>query len=186
VNITTQGYLLEDVGRSKVTATAAAVGRLDPSIEVEQIEDRFRPRYGCGDVVFSCVDAISTRGAIWRSVSIRCRFFADARMRGEVVRVIVAADSAGRGHYPTTLFPQAEAQTGSCTSRSTIYAATIAAGIMVHQFTRWLRGIPADVDTSLNLLAGEWSAVPTECRTGSAVRVRDNLAARPVLEPSGH
>jgi sulfur carrier protein ThiS adenylyltransferase len=30
--------------------------------------------------------------------------------------------------------------------------------MMVHQFTRWLRGIPIDRDTSLNLLAGEWAA----------------------------
>ena len=30
---------------------------------------------------------------------------------------------------------------------------------MVHQFTRWLRGMPVDRDTSLNLLAGEWSVV---------------------------
>jgi sulfur carrier protein ThiS adenylyltransferase len=42
-------------------------------------------------------------------------------------------------------------------SRSTIYATSIAAGIMVHQFTRWLRGIPVDFDTTLNLLAGEWT-----------------------------
>ena len=49
----------------------------------------------------------------------------------------------------------ARAQRGSCTSRSTIYAASIAAGIMVHQFTRWLRNIPVDNDTTLNLLAGE-------------------------------
>jgi sulfur carrier protein ThiS adenylyltransferase len=26
---------------------------------------------------------------------------------------------------------------------------------MVHQFTRWLRGLPVDGDTTLNLLAGE-------------------------------
>jgi hypothetical protein len=30
------------------------------------------------------------------------------------------------------------------------------AWVMVHQFTRWLRGLPVDRDTSLNLLAGEW------------------------------
>ena len=58
---------------------------------------------------------------------------------------------------PRTLFPQAEATRGSCTSRSTIYAASIAAGLMVHQFTRWLRGLPADNDTLINLLASEWS-----------------------------
>jgi sulfur carrier protein ThiS adenylyltransferase len=62
-----------------------------------------------------------------------------------------------RDYYPSTLFAQAEAHVGRCTARSTIYAATIAAGLMVHQFTRCLRGIPVDRDTSLNLLAGEWT-----------------------------
>ena len=30
-----------------------------------------------------------------------------------------------------------------------------AAGLMVHQFTRWLRGAPVDADVTLNLLATE-------------------------------
>ena len=29
--------------------------------------------------------------------------------------------------------------------------------LMVHQFTRWLRDIPVDFDTTLSLLAGEWT-----------------------------
>jgi sulfur carrier protein ThiS adenylyltransferase len=70
---------------------------------------------------------------------------------------LAVADGHGCDHYPTTLFAQAEAQPGRCTARSTIYAASITAGMMVHQFTRWLRGIPVDRDTSLNLLAGELS-----------------------------
>jgi sulfur carrier protein ThiS adenylyltransferase len=76
-------------------------------------------------------------------------------MLGEVIRVLAVADEQGRDYYPTTLFAQSEAETGRCTARSTIYAASIAAGLMVHQFTRWLRGMPVDRDTSLNLLAGE-------------------------------
>ena len=60
---------------------------------------------------------------------------------------------------PTMTNPCPTAQPGRCTARSTIYAASIAAGMMVHQFTRWLRGIPVDRDTSLNLLAGEWTIV---------------------------
>jgi len=78
-------------------------------------------------------------------------------MLGEIIRVLVASDEAGCRRYCDTLFPQADAQRGSCTSRSTIYAASIAAGVMVHQFTRWLRDIPVDCDTTLNLLAGEWT-----------------------------
>ena len=78
-------------------------------------------------------------------------------MLGEIIRVLVAADSRGRTHYPTTLFSQSDAEPGRCTARSTIYAASIAAGLMVHQFTRWLRDLPTDADTTLNLLGGEMS-----------------------------
>jgi molybdopterin-synthase adenylyltransferase len=156
-NVTTQGYLMADVGLSKVEATAAAVKRLDPTIGVECIQDRYRPRIEIGDAVFCAVDSIDARSAIWRSVGSRCRFWCDGRMLSEVIRILAVADSVGRDHYPTTLFAQAEAQSGRCTARSTIYAAAIAAGMMVHQFSRWLRSIPLDRDTSLNLLAGEWA-----------------------------
>lgn len=154
-NITTQGYLATDVGRPKVEATAEAVRGIEPTSDLELVEDRFRPRHHVGEVVFCCVDSISARAAIWRSAGPRCRFWADGRMLGEVIRVLVVADEVGRDHYPTTLFRQSEAQTGRCTARSTIYAASIAAGLMLHQFARWLRNQPVDVDTSLNLLAGE-------------------------------
>jgi sulfur carrier protein ThiS adenylyltransferase len=79
-------------------------------------------------------------------------------MLSETIRVLAVADEASRQHYAGTLFPQSEAQQGSCTSRSTIYAASIAAGLMVHQFTRWLREMSVEPDTTLNLLAGEWTA----------------------------
>ncbi len=156
-NVTTQGYLLADVGLCKVEATVAAVKRLDPAISVECIQNRYRPRIEIGEAVFCAVDSIDARSAIWRSAGPRSRFWCDGRMLSEVFRILTVADSAGRDHYPTTLFAQAEAQRGRCTSRSTIYTASIAAGMMVHQFSRWLRGIPVDRDTSLNLLAGEWA-----------------------------
>jgi molybdopterin-synthase adenylyltransferase len=154
-NVTTQGYRAVDVGRLKVEATAAAIKEVDPWIDVEAVADRYRPAAQVGEVVFCCVDSIAVRAAIWRAAGRACRFWADGRMRGEVLRVLIAADDASRRHYGTTLFPQSEAQTGACTSRSTIYAASIAAGLMVHQLTRWLRATPTDRDASLNLMAGE-------------------------------
>jgi sulfur carrier protein ThiS adenylyltransferase len=81
-------------------------------------------------------------------------------MLGETVRVLAAADDAGRRHYATTLFREAEAQTGSCTSRSTIYAANLAAALMVHQFVRYLQGRGPDPDALFNLAAGEYSLFP--------------------------
>jgi sulfur carrier protein ThiS adenylyltransferase len=122
---------------------------------VELISDRFRPKHSVGEAVFCCVDSISSRASIWRSIQHRCQFWVDGRMLGEVIRVLAAVEHDDRQHYASTLFLQTEAQTGRCTSRSTIYAAGIATGLMVHQFSRWLRRMPVDTDASLNLLAGE-------------------------------
>lgn len=154
-NITTQGYWAADLGNLKVAATAQAIAQLDPSIDVETVNDRYRPAIRTGRAVFCCVDSIESRAAIWRAVKRRTEFWADGRMLGEVIRILVASDEAGRRHYPTTLFAASEAQLGRCTARSTIYAANIGAGLMVQQFARWLRRQPTDSDLTLNLLASE-------------------------------
>src|SRR5262245_15395048 len=147
-NITTQGYWLGDIGLAKVDATASAVWQLDPQMQVETIEDRFRPQQEIGDVVFCCVDSIETRAALWRAVGRRVSFWSDGRMLGEVMRMLTVACDPSRKHYPGTLVAPAEAQAGTCTSRGIIYTACIAAGLMTHQLTRWLRGLPVDADLS--------------------------------------
>jgi molybdopterin-synthase adenylyltransferase len=154
-NVTTQGYFRADVGQPKVAAVRNTIAAIDPAIDVELIADRFRPKQTLGEAIFCCVDTIASRALIWRSVRHRCDFWGDGRMLGEVIRVLAAADERDRQHYSSTLFAQADAQTGQCTSRSTIYTAGIAAGLLVHQFTRWLREMPVDRDAALNLLAGE-------------------------------
>jgi sulfur carrier protein ThiS adenylyltransferase len=156
VNVTTQGYPTEDIGHAKVEATARTIREIDPAIRVTVVADRYRPKRSIGEAVFCCVDSISTRTAIWRSASARCAFWADGRMLGETLRILTATREAERDRYAKTLFPQSASQTGSCTSQSTIYSASIAAGLMLHQFTRWLRGIAVDADTTVNLLAGEY------------------------------
>ena len=156
-NITTQGYLHADLGQPKVTATANHLRAIDPEITVSEIAARFRPDLSIGEAVFCCVDSISARSAIWRAIRHRCQFWTDGRMLGETMRILTATDPAARDHYATTLFHQSEAQTGSCTSKSTIYTANIAAGLMIHQFTRWLRGQECCHDQLLNLAADELS-----------------------------
>jgi molybdopterin-synthase adenylyltransferase len=154
-NITTQGFSTADVGQLKVDAVRQAVGVIDPQIVVDTVADRFRPKQPLGEAVFCCVDSISARAAISRSVRRRVQFWVDGRMLGEVIRVLAAVSSPDWTRYASTLFPEAEAQVGRCTAQSTIYAASIAAGFMVHQFTRWLRGLPVEPGITLNLLAGE-------------------------------
>ena len=160
-NTTTQGYRKHEIGWAKSFACSQAMQEIDSTIEVTRIEDRFRPRQEIGNAVFCCVDSITSRAAIWKSVQGRSAFWADGRMLGEVLRVLAVADGASSVHYHSTLFASSEAQRGMCTSRSTIYASSIAAGLMIHQFTRWLRNIPIDADTSVNLLSGEWTVRDT-------------------------
>ena len=160
-NVTTQGYRMNDVGRPKVEATADALQEIEPLLTVETICDRFRPTQVIGSSVVCAVDSISARGAIWRSVAHRTAFWGDGRMLGETVRILAATADRGRKHYPTTLFAQSESQSGRCTSRSTIYAASLAASLLIHQFTRFLREIPVDPDSLFNLTAGEFVVAET-------------------------
>jgi sulfur carrier protein ThiS adenylyltransferase len=156
-NIASQGYLEEDLGILKVEATAALCCRINGDLVIEVMAERFRRSMNVGGAVFCCVDSIDTRRLVWDAVKDRCSFFCDGRMSAEVLRVLTVCDEAGRRHYPTTLFAAEEAYAGSCTAKTTIYCANVAAGVMLSQFTRHLRGLPVDHDLSLNLLAGEMS-----------------------------
>jgi len=151
-NVTTQGYFAVDPGLQKVDATALAIWQLDPLVSVTCVADRYRPTIEVGGAVFCCVDSIAARAAIWKSAGMHSNFWCDGRMLGEVMRIVTASEQSGGDDYPTTLFGTAEAQAGGCTTRSTIYTASIAAGLMVHQFTRWLRGLETENDLSINLL----------------------------------
>ena len=155
VNLACQGYLEDDLGRSKVEATADLCQQMNHQLDVEERRERFKRTKQVGKCLFCCVDSIETRRFIWNAVKDRVAFFADGRMSAEVVRVVTVADAQSREHYPTSLFSPSEAQTGACTAKSTIFTANIVAGLMLEQFSRWLRTLPVDHDIQLNLLASE-------------------------------
>jgi molybdopterin-synthase adenylyltransferase len=160
VNLASQGFLHDDLGRPKVQATADLCQQIHPMLNVVETNDRFRrSQDDVGNTVFCCVDSIDTRRLIWRSLQEYVQFFCDGRMSGEVIRVLSVANEAGRSHYPSTLFTSEEAFRGTCTARSTIYTANIAAGLMIQQFTRWLRHLPVDNDLQFNLLSSELSVI---------------------------
>jgi molybdopterin-synthase adenylyltransferase len=159
-NLAVQAYWREDLGRQKTDATGSLCRRINPDLRLSMLPERFRrsmaradePRPSLG--VFACVDRISTRRFIWQSVASRQALLIDGRMSGEVVRVLTT-ELPDDHHYQASLFGQDEAYTGACTARSTVYSATIAAGLMVCQFTKWLRRLPLETDLMLNLLSAE-------------------------------
>ena len=156
-NLASQGYLEDDLGRHKVDATADLCHQTNHNLELYTINERFKRTTKIGNVVFCCVDSITTRRLIWEAVKNKVNFYCDGRMSAEVLRVLTACDSQSRQHYPTTLFQQEEAFVGPCTARTTIYCANIAAGLMVGQFAKYLRRLPIDPDIQMNLLASELS-----------------------------
>lgn len=167
-NLAPQGYLVEDLQAWKVEATAALCRKVNPETQVTTLVERFK-RSSARDlffdhlpIVFACVDRIGTRRLIWEAVHQRAALFLDGRMSGETIRVLAVESPATDRGYPQTLFAAEEAYAGSCTARSTIYTASIAAGLMIGQMTRWLRQLPVDSDLVLNLLATEMTvgAVP--------------------------
>ncbi len=158
-NLASQGYLEEDLDKLKVEATAELCKRVNSGADIHVIPERFRRSMEVGNAVFCCVDKIDVRRLIWEAVGDQVGFYCDGRMSAEVLRVLTACDSESRQHYPTTLFRTEEAFVGPCTAKTTIYCANIAAGLMVAQFTKYLRQLPAEADIQLNLLASELSVV---------------------------
>jgi len=156
-NLASQGYLEDDLGRRKVEATADLCQQISHKLEVHPLSQRFRRSMDIGNAVFVCVDKIDTRRLIWEAVKDRTTFFTDGRMSAEVMRVLTACDTESREHYPTTLFSADQAYAGACTAKTTIYCANIAAGLMIAQFAKWLRNLPADPDIQFNLLTSELS-----------------------------
>jgi sulfur carrier protein ThiS adenylyltransferase len=169
VNLAPQGYFPADLGQAKVDATAALCLQIHPAIQIMRHPERFtraspkllasleRPQRSERLIVFCCVDSIGTRRLVWEALRDRASFFVDGRMSAEVIRVLACGNPSCDVHYASTLFEPQQAYIGSCTAKSTIYTASIAAGLMLSQFTRWLRGLPVDQDLSLNLLTSELS-----------------------------
>ena len=159
-NLGAQGFREKDLGRKKVDAVAEAMVEINSTILVCTHAVRFQ-REHIPDldedgkiVVCSCVDDMNVRRTIWRAAKLS-HLFMDSRMGAEVARVITVADSKGEQYYPKTLFSQSEMYQEPCTAKTTIYCASIQAGMMAAQFTKWLRGFPVSMDMVFNILSGD-------------------------------
>ncbi len=154
-NLAPQGFLASDLGRPKVQAVAEQCRAINPAIRVDVFSTRYNRAIPRTEVVFCCVDSISTRQHIYAQARDTTRLFLDARMSAEVIRALAVDTSQDSEAYLKTCFSAADVFTGSCAAKSSIYSANIAAGLLVAQFTRWLRRLPIDQDVQLNLLSME-------------------------------
>ena len=158
-NLAVQGYWPEDLGQPKVLATAKLCQQILPDLALTARAERYRrypgwiPDHERTPVVLACVDSITTRKSLWENFRGQVALFLDGRMNAEVIRVLAQDERTDPALYTATLFTEQEAHTGPCTARTTLYAATMAASLMVAQLARWLRGVPVVPDQTLNLLS---------------------------------
>ena len=160
-NLASQGYLEADLGKPKVEATVCLCKQINSDAEIHWVKEPFRRSMEVGNIVFCAVDRIYIRRLIWEAVKDKVSFLTDGRMTAEVLRILTACNAASRKHYPATLFSSEEAFEGPCTAKTTIYCPNIAAGLMLAQFTKYLRQLPVDCDIQLNLLANELNVANT-------------------------
>lgn len=157
-NLAAQGFLEEDLGQLKVDAVGELCARINHEIVIAHEPEKFKrsviTKYGPG-VVFVCVDSMSARSFIWKTCKNACDMLVDGRMAAEVCRVFTVRSKKDHEHYESTLFSDEEAYEGSCTAKTTLYCANVAAGLMVSQLPKMFRGIPYDKDMQLNILANE-------------------------------
>jgi len=156
-NLAVQGFFEADLGRAKVEAVAHLCKSINSGIDIQIENDKFKKamliKHGPG-VVFSCVDTMKSREFIWKHAQ-NSQMYVDGRMAAEICRVLTVRSKKDHKYYESTLFSDSEAFPATCTAKSTLYCANVAAGMMVAQLTKMYRGIPYDKDVQLNILANE-------------------------------
>lgn len=140
VNLSAQGFYEDEVGKLKVAAVADRLEAIHHNLGVATYPKCFEP----GDVpsrscVFSCVDSMRVRRQVFRDFLEKdWPVLFDGRMAAESLRVFcVERDPEGIQSYKASLFPTHEAYRESCTARSTIYAASMAAAVLCSMYKRW-------------------------------------------------
>lgn len=157
-NLPNQLFGPADLGRYKVDALADLIDRLTgtrPNVMRQSLDEG--PHSG---VVVLAVDTMAARSAIWQA-SVRFQpsvsLFVDARMGGEVGRVIVVAptDPDDIRFYETTLHDDDAATTEPCLVQSVGYSTLVIAGLVTSCVRRFAAGdrTPAEMIVDLATLS---------------------------------
>ena len=156
-NVCSQGYLIEDVGGLKVKALNNHLLKINPDINFMPYSTKWRPDFEFYDYVFLCVDCMEARAHISKYYMSRKvgkqPVIIDTRMKGEEFRILCINDLKTYKEYTNSLFSNAEAADGNCTSQSTYYCSNIVAGLAVQRMVAHSRNGNYPSDSFGNLFA---------------------------------
>jgi len=166
-NLGPQGFRPDQIGQFKTECLLEDCQRINPEANFTAVTDKFRAKFLLDfkpTAIISCVDSMRIRAMIWENIRMLDCLFIDTRMSSETCE-IYSSEAPHSGYYETTLFEDAEAYQGSCTAKSTIYCANIAAGLAVSLLSKAMRGISLEPKLSLNILGSELEAIFMEPET---------------------
>lgn len=151
-NMGNQGWMPGELGLPKVEALANMC-RLYGSKPVPHNERVVRVSPLVGTVRFYCVDSVDARRDI--AAVTGAELHVDGRIGGEKCQIVCRPT----GEELAKTVPEANGP-AACGTQSTLFIGHVCAGLMVSQFTRWLRGEqPHDVFQSPGTGAGAWRYV---------------------------
>lgn len=156
VNLSVQGFYEAEVGRPKTHAVRERLLSINGGVQVRDYPEEYEPEMiEPGSAVFSCVDSIKVRRHMFRHFRERdWPVFLDGRMSAESLQVFcIDRSPAAAELYRRSLFPSHEAHRESCTARSTVYCASLAAAILCAQFKKWAMSQSPEPRLHFDLLA---------------------------------
>lgn len=140
VNLPSQMYGTEDIGKPKVTALQDVVARFS-DCRIKAVPERYTGQPLSG-IVIAAADCMTTRKDIWEAVKHRpdADLVIDARMGGQVMQILAARpyDPDDIEHYEQFLFSNEEASPVPCTARAIAYNTFGIASIICAILRKWL------------------------------------------------
>lgn len=141
-NLGPQGYRPDQIEMPKVDATCQDIRCIDYECYVNAYATKAGADYDYGQysTVFLCVDCMDARKTIFESERHPGQMI-DTRMSAMTCQTFFV-DFENRDEYAKTLFKNEDAHPEPCTARSTIFTASIVAGLAVTQWTQSFKHRP--------------------------------------------
>lgn len=131
-NMSSQGYRMSDIGKSKVEALADIV-RMFTDVSIKTVNAKWSPDIHARGIVIAAADSMATRKYIYESIKssmFNVTHMIDARMGAEIAALYTTAPHT-EGWYANTLYSDDEAVQVPCTAKATIYTSNLLAGLVV-------------------------------------------------------
>ncbi len=156
-NMSNQFFRFSDIGTPKVIALANLVKDFT-GVDIKVNFEKFESAAGLTDIIVVAVDSMESRKNIFQSIMDNphaLKLIIDPRMSAEYFTMygINPTIDKDREMYSKTLFTDGEAVQTACTAKSTVYTATLAAGMVVKTIKNFILDEPYPRNTQWDIKA---------------------------------